>query len=107
MKEPGVLRVENSLGSSAVLLWPKRAEGAIMEPFGSDRFLPCSRDDEYNDSDEYDLVVLNFYIFLKAERPENAALKQRILAHWETFQRHRDFGGRDLHVKEKSYCSID
>lgn len=44
------------------------------------------RGGESNDADGYDLQVLNFYVLLDALRRQNADLRRRILAHWETFQ---------------------
>ena len=50
-----------------------------MDVFDGDRPAP----------DNYDLLILNFYVLLDAVRQRNVTLRRRILAHWKTFQRGR------------------
>jgi len=56
-------------------------KASVMDTLGWDRLAHYG--------DDCDVALLNLYVLLDALRLRNTALRRRILAHWETFQRHQ------------------
>ena len=89
-KRPPRFKRNQERGERGIAAARLGGKASVMDTLGGDRPAP-------DQGDDCDLALLNLYVLLDALRLRHAALRRRILAHWETFQRHQARAEGDVH----------